>query len=388
MTEEKIRILLNEDSRADIVLIESEIADGGLNAVIEVVKTPEEYTKKILEFKPNIILSDYSQPFFNGEAAFKIKQQLAPDIPFLLVSGTLGEEVAVDLIRAGVVDHVVKSRLFTLVPKINRALTEAREREEKRNAQQELMRLNAELEERVAKRTAELLEANQALEAFSYSVSHDLRAPLRSIIGFANIIQTEHQDSLSADALELFGYIEKSSKRMSDIIDDLFTLARFGKEKLTLVSIDMQAMVNDVWDNLLFSTPHKAKITFDKQLPHIVADKSMIEQVLVNLLTNAIKYSSKKQQPQINVGYTQTEKDITFYVRDNGAGFDMAGYPRLFGAFQRLHGAKDFEGIGLGLLLVKRIVEKHGGSVKAEGRVDEGAVFYFTLPLVQQPVKG
>ena len=377
---DKIRVLINEDNKGDVILLLNELSNSGLNMLVEVVQTQKDYEDRIRDFKPHIILSDYSQPFFNGEAAFAVQQQIAPHIPFILVSGTLGEEVAVDLIKSGGVDYVVKSRLFSLVPKITRALAEAKEKQEKQQAQDELLKFNAELEERVARRTAELTEANQALEAFSYSVSHDLRAPLRSIIGFAKIIQTEHRDSMNADALELFDYIEKSSKRMSAIIDDLFKLAKFGKEKLVYVPIDMNDLVNSVWDNILFSAPHKAKLEISGKLPVVVADSSMIEQVLVNLFSNAIKYSSKKESPVVIIGCSQNDKDITIYIRDNGAGFDMASYDRLFGAFQRLHGAKDFEGIGLGLLLVKRIVERHNGSVKAEGVVNEGATFYFTLP--------
>ncbi|HLP52099.1 MAG TPA: ATP-binding protein [Chitinophagales bacterium] len=379
---DKIRVLINEDNKGDVILLLNELSNSGLNMLVEVVQTQKDYEDRIRDFKPHIILSDYSQPFFNGEAAFAVQQQIAPHIPFILVSGTLGEEVAVDLIKSGVVDYVVKSRLFSLVPKITRALAEAKEKQEKQHAQEELLKFNAELEERVARRTAELTEANQALEAFSYSVSHDLRAPLRSIIGFAKIIQTEHRDSMNADALELFEYIEKSSKRMSTIIDDLFKLAKFGKDKLVYGPIDMNDLVSSVWDNILFAAPHKAKLEIAGKLPVVVADSSMIEQVLVNLFSNAIKYSSKKENPVVIVGCNQTDKDITIYIRDNGAGFDMASYDRLFGAFQRLHGAKDFEGIGLGLLLVKRIVERHNGSVRAEGVVNEGATFYFTLPVV------
>ncbi|HLP22112.1 MAG TPA: ATP-binding protein [Chitinophagales bacterium] len=379
---DKIRVLINEDNKGDVILLLNELSNSGLNMLVEVVQTQADFEQKIKEFEPDIILSDYSQPFLDGVTAFNVKQQIAPQIPFILVSGTLGEEVAVDLIKSGVVDYVVKSRLFSLVPKIKRALAEAKEKQEKQQAQNELLKFNAELEERVARRTAELTEANQALEAFSYSVSHDLRAPLRSIIGFAKIIQTEHRDSMNADALELFEYIEKSSKRMSAIIDDLFKLAKFGKEKLVYIPIDMNELVSSVWDNILFSAPHKAKLEIAGKLPVVVADSSMIEQVLVNLFSNAIKYSSKKESPVVIVGCNQTDKDITIYIRDNGAGFDMASYDRLFGAFQRLHGAKDFEGIGLGLLLVKRIVERHNGSVRAEGVVNEGATFYFTLPIV------
>jgi len=379
-TEEKVRILINEDSKGDLGLMLNELDNSSLNYITEVVDTEEDFENGIKTFHPDIILSDYSQPFFDGVSAFNAQQKLAPHIPFLLVSGTIGEEVAVELIKSGVVDYVLKSKLYSLVAKIERALAEAKAKNEKQKAQEEILKLNAELEERVAQRTAELLEANKALESFSYSVSHDLRSPLRSILGFTQLIQKEYSPSFTADANELFGHIEKNSVRMNIIIEDLLTLAKFTKERLQLAPVNTSALVQSVWDNLLFTQPHKAKLQVD-ELPAVQADTSMLEQVLVNLISNAIKYSAKNEKPIVQIGCFVKEEVATFYVKDNGAGFDMKKYGRLFGAFQRLHGKDEFEGTGVGLHLVKRIIEKHNGSVWAEAKPNEGATFYFTLPL-------
>jgi len=249
-----------------------------------------------------------------------------------------------------------------------------------KKAEREIVALNEHLEVRVASRTAELTEANKALEFFSYSVSHDLRSPVRVIIGFASIIRNEYLDSFDTDLKELFGHIEANAKRLNIIIDDMLTLAKYEKTKLRPVAVDMNQVVKIVWDHLLVSQPHHAILHMDT-LPAVQADLTMIEQVLVNLLSNAVKYSSKKEQPAVTVGYELSDGIVTFSIRDNGAGFDMKNYNKLFGAFQRLHGMDEFEGTGVGLLLAKRIIEKHGGKIWAEGKVDEGAVFYFTLPV-------
>jgi PAS domain S-box-containing protein len=248
-----------------------------------------------------------------------------------------------------------------------------------KKAEREIRELNENLEESVRKRTIELTDANIALKAFSYSVSHDLRAPIRSIIGFSKLIGKDHGHELSVDAKELLSYIETGGKRMEAIISSLLTLAKSEKDKLNFEKVDVTVLCKKVWENHLFSLPHHATLELLK-MPVVSADISMLEQVFVNLFSNAIKYSGKRKEPHIQVGYTETAEKVIMYVKDNGAGFDMEYYARLFGAFERLHDVAEFEGTGVGLTLVKRIVERHGGEIWAEGKVEEGATFYFSLP--------
>lgn len=166
---------------------------------------------------------------------------------------------------------------------------------------------------------------------------------------------------------------------MNSIVDDLLKLAKFGNEKLTFTTINMNTLFQRIWDNLSQNSPNNAQLEI-AELPNIKGDESMMEQVVINLLSNAIKYSSKKEKPEIHVGFYISGDTPTFFVKDNGVGFSMEYYNKLFGAFQRLHAARDFEGTGIGLLLVRKIIENHGGSVWAESKPDEGATFYFTVP--------
>gem|GEM_PF-2275640 len=250
----------------------------------------------------------------------------------------------------------------------------------RREAEEEIERLNETLEERVQERTAELTEANKGLEAFSSTVSHDLRAPARAVTSFVKIIQQDYGDRMEPKEKELFAYIEDSGKRMSAIIDDLLKFARYGHEKLKIEPVNMTRLVEGIWLNISRTAPHHAELDL-QELMNVQVDMSMIEQVVVNLLTNAIKYSSKKDKPVISIWCEQTKENVIFYFKDNGAGFDMKNYDRLFGAFQRFHSPRDFEGTGVGLTLVKRVIEKHGGTVGAEAKVGEGATFYFTVPV-------
>jgi PAS domain S-box-containing protein len=250
----------------------------------------------------------------------------------------------------------------------------------RKEAEKEIQELNEHLEGRVQERTAELTESNKALEAFSYSVSHDLRAPVRAVNSFSKIILKEHGTNMEPDMKEMFGYIEESGKRMGAIIDDLLKLAKYGNEKLKIEQVNMTRLVNGVWLNISRTTPNHALLEL-AELPEVKVDMSMMQQVIVNLLTNAIKYSAKKEKPTVTIWCEQADGKITFYFKDNGAGFNMSNSDQLFGAFKRLHSAREFEGTGIGLTLVKRIIEKHGGTVGAEGVVGEGATFHFSLPM-------
>ena len=251
---------------------------------------------------------------------------------------------------------------------------------DRKEAEKEILALNENLEKRVEERTNELVESNKALEAFSYSVSHDLRSPVRSVMGFAKLIKKNYSSGINENAKELLDHIEDSGKRMNAIIDDLLSFAKWGKEKLQLTEVDLTALFEHVWKNTMLESPHQAVLEL-QPLPKVVADKAMIRQVVINLISNAVKYSSKKEKPVVKIGFEQTANEVIFHVSDNGAGFDMAHYGRLFSAFQRLHGMNEFEGTGIGLTLIKTIIEKHKGRVWAEGKVNEGATFYFTLPV-------
>jgi PAS domain S-box-containing protein len=251
---------------------------------------------------------------------------------------------------------------------------------DQRVAEIELTRLNAELESRVARRTSELEAANKELETFSYSVSHDLRAPVRAIAGFSRMLHEDHADALGGEGLRKLDIVQGEAKRMGMLIDDLLAFSRLGRKPLDLADLDMDPLVRALLDRTLaHHEGPRAEIRIGT-LPTARADRSLVEQVWANLLSNALKYSSKRAAPVIEIAAISEERDHVYFVRDNGAGFDPRYKAKLFGVFQRLHDGSEFPGTGVGLALVQRIVARHGGRVWADGEPDKGATFYFTLP--------
>lgn len=504
--EPKIKILHLEDLPTDAGLVKRQLEKGNINFELLLVDKRESFERALKEFVPDIILSDHSLPSFNSVEALRIVQEAGIRVPFILITATISEEFAVQMMKAGVTDYILKDRLQRLPTAVTNALEIRRldrERQEflyniianeslmketerlahigsfhadlirqttkwsdeyfrimgfkpgevapsvenflkrvhpgdmdevrsgieyatkhsehltrefrlkigdsvkyifseiiierdisgkavgitgfnqditpMKMAEMEIKALNDSLEKKVAARTAELAEANNELEAFNHTVSHDLRSPLQVISGYCTVLTMKHSKSLPEDAQVLITGIKDYALHMGRVIEDLLYLSKVGHDQLVRNAVDMRQGVEKVINELKKSIPgYHAEINFTDLKP-AHCDGDLIHHVWLNLVGNAIKYSAKKEKPVIEIGTKNMGGKETYYVSDNGAGFDMKYADKLFKVFQRLHSSSEYEGTGVGLALVHRIVTKHGGKIWAEGKVNEGATFYFTL---------
>jgi light-regulated signal transduction histidine kinase (bacteriophytochrome) len=376
-----LNVLCLEDSPRDAEIMRELLIDAGYELKMDCTAVEKEFVSFLRSHRYDIILSDFKLPGFDGFTALRWSVEICPDVPFICISGTVGEETAVELLKKGAVDYILKDRLVRLPSAIQRALDEAKEKEAHRLAVEEIQKLNAELEQRVIERTVQLKAANKELEAFTYSVSHDLRAPLRAVDGFSRFVLEDYENKLDSEGRRLLNLIRSNIQKMDQLITDLLALSRVTRCELNLSGIDMTQMAISMFnESAAPDVNNKISLTVDP-LPEACADPTYIRQVWANLIANAIKFSSKEKKPSIRI-CGRIENGFNVYcVKDNGVGFNPEYAHKLFGVFQRLHKSDDFEGTGVGLAIVQRIVHRHGGKVWAESEEGKGATFYFSLPV-------
>ncbi|MBI3368886.1 MAG: hybrid sensor histidine kinase/response regulator, partial [Burkholderiales bacterium] len=295
--------------------------------------------------------------------------QVDPHIVVVIVTGEGSIGTAVEAMRSGAYDYVLKPfRMGTIVPVLQRGL-----------AMRRLRLRNTMLEQRLREHAGELEDANRELEAFTRSASHDLRSPLSGMLGLIGLLRRQHGHALPAQAAQWLERIEGETRRMVQLTDDLMRLSRLGRQALQRERVDLGAMVAGVVDELRAREPERAVDVRILPLPSVSADPGLLHQVLVNLLSNAFKFTRGRQNPRVEIGWRNEGDENIFFVNDNGAGFDVARADKLFEPFHRLHRHADFEGSGVGLSIVQRIVQRHGGWVRARATPDTGATFEFAL---------
>jgi signal transduction histidine kinase len=370
-----------EDESGDAQLAEHVLRKSGFDFVFKVVDSEAAFVQQLKDFRPSVILSDHGLCSFDGFSALEIACGQCPDVPFIFVTGSLGEEMATKALKSGASDFVLKHRLGSLAPALHRALREAHSRVQRKKAELEIHRLNEELEHRVACRTAELEAANKELEAFSYSVSHELRAPLRQIDGFIELLTTTKAAAMDAEARQYLAVVASGARRLSQLIDDLLAFSRTARAGMRKRKLSLKNLCESVIRDLAGELKSRNAEWIIGELPEVTADLPLLRQVFINLLGNALKYSRRREKAVIEIGSRAAGEELVVFVKDNGVGFDMRYVNKLFGVFQRLHPNSEFDGTGIGLANVRRIIHQHGGRTWAEGRPNHGAIFYFSLPL-------
>jgi two-component system sensor histidine kinase/response regulator len=384
MVNDTVKILIIDDNQANIFSLEKLLEQPGRSFLS--ASNGNDGLRIALSDEIDLIMLDVQMPEMDG---FEVAQVLksnkkTKEIPIIFASAERKEknfmmkgfeEGGVDYLFKPLDAEITKAKVSVLL-KIQQQKKELIEKNTSlQKAEAQIRELNAELKANLT----QLEAVNKELESFSYSVSHDLRAPLRSLIGYSQILQEDCAQKLNDHELDALSVIQKNARKMDQLIEALLDFSRSGKKELTKSLVDSEQMVGQILIDVNAAIPNKAAIIM-KVLPQVHADSTLLSQVWTNLIGNAVKYSSKKESPAIEIGSARKDNDIVFYVKDNGAGFDMNHMDRLFGVFQRLHRQQEFEGTGIGLALVQRIINRHGGAVWAEGKVDDGATFYFSLP--------
>lgn len=325
----------------------------------------------------DVLITDLKMPGMDGIDLLHAARQIDADLVSVIMTGHGTLDTAVRALRGGALDYILKPfKLNSVVPVLSRAHAVRKLRVENRSLMEQVTRRTEQLETA----NQELVRANQELEAFIHSVSHDLRQPLNGVIGFSDLLMGEKPGALNAVQKEYVGEILESGQRLLRLTEDLLQFSRLGQQRLRKETVNLGELVSDVVRGLRNAEPQRAVEVRVGTLPEASADPSLLKQVFINLLSNAFKFTRHSARALIEISGERSTDSRTYRIRDNGAGFDMAQAHRLFTIFQRLHAQEEFEGTGVGLSIVQRIIERHGGSIRAEGAPGQGATFTFTLP--------
>jgi two-component system, sensor histidine kinase and response regulator len=394
---------MQADPRVNILLVDDEPANlHALRAVLEpldqnlmVASSGTQALRQVLEHDFAVILLDVQMPDMSGiEAAAMIRErERSKTTPIIFLTGVVKTaEMMFKGYSAGAVDYLMKPvisgvlrakvEVFVELAQVRHSLQQ--EIAERARIAGEMSRLNMVLEQR----NEDLTAANSDLEAFSHSVSHDLRMPLRHIQAYVSMIEESALAKLNADEQRRLKGVREAAQRMSQLIDDLLAFSRIGRTAMRKVPVDLNALVHAVIAELQPDLKNRKVEWTLQQLPYISGDRALLYQVFLNLLANAVKYTRTRAEARIQVFAIEQDDEIVVGVKDNGVGFDPAYSDKLFGVFQRLHSATEFEGTGVGLANVRRIVQRHGGRTWAESTLNEGATFYFSLPAPDKTESG
>ncbi len=359
--------LLVEDNLADSELVLRELRRGGFEVTCDVVQTADQFRQKLQTTTPDVVLADYNLGSWRGMEALEILRSAGLDIPLILVSGAMGDVTAVECIKQGATDYVLKDSLTRLPASVRRALEEKQVRKERRHAEADL-----------AKKAEELARSNRDLEQFAYVASHDLQEPLRMVAAYTQLLAERYGDKLDENAKKYIQYALEGALRMQTLVQDLLEFSRVGRNrKSTALACD--AVVREALENLQAALQESGAVVHYDGLPTVSADRTQLVQLFQNLIGNAIKFHGE-EAPVIAVTAEKTGAEWTFSVSDNGIGIAAEHVEAIFVIFQRLHTRAEYPGNGVGLAICKKIVEQHGGRISVESKAGEGASFKFTLP--------
>jgi len=358
----KLRVLLVEDEPADAELMIRVLRRAGFEASEDRVQTAEEFTGSVRKNSYDVVLADYKLPNWNGMESVELLRREGLDTPVILVSGALGDQTAVDCIKRGAADYVLKDNLARLPDSVRRAVCEKGLRQQHKQGQEDLAR------------------SNRDLEQFAYVASHDLQEPLRMVAIYTQLLEERYRGKLDSDADKYIHYAVDGALRMQKLVQDLLAFSRVGRQGGIPQSTDCNAVLQESLKNLESAIQESGAVVQSTQLPVVIADRSQLIQVFQNLIGNAIKFRSTAI-PTIRVSAEEAGTEWVFSVADNGIGIEAEQRENVFVIFRRLHTRAEYPGNGIGLSICKKIIEQHGGRIWVESEPGYGSIFYFTLPI-------